>query len=732
MPLLLMPVAMLLSVRLWMSDGYFYLIYFPLALMVAMLLVFDWRAVPGIILSLSSSYFFRYDTMQAIIIVGIFLLTLLCGWTGYRLQTLRRWRVDYGNLEVMPARLFWLVFFVPTLLTSLMQLMTSLGLLPLYQSVFSREPFSLHTLLNLQSLQLTCLTMIQICYLFIRSLRNPRFIYLCYLRIRSQSSPNVRLMEYLLWWGVIVFFLVALTRVSEPQHNLLNTDYGLPLLLPLMLWAAVRFGYLFTSLSWGILLIVLYQLHDRFINISVDPRYLSVLSANLLVFSLSILFISVISSRQRRTIARVRAAALNDSVMNLPNLRALNKALGSHPCSTLCFISIPDLDRLTRTYGLRVRIQYKRGLANYLKPELLPGEEVYQLPGFDLVMRLTDREHTARIENIAARLKDYHLSWNGLPIHTQLGVSYCSVRPPVLHLYELLGEMGRMAEVSLTSGMAENLQQNINLPVQHQITKKIALLDEIQLALRMNGFLLMAQKNCGIRGDDYYEITLRMPDRNGGLVQPAELFMVINEFGLHWAVNRWVIATTLAFIDRHRETMPGLRVSVNLYTASLCRPKLAGEVKALLAQFDVEAWQLILVVAESPILTDYSWGNRSIAQLRQQGSRVAINNFGSGYSSFASLKDVQVDMLTIDGNFVCNMANNSLDNQIIESICALARLRNMQVVAKCVATEEVAGVLRKLGVDYLQGPLFGQPFRLEDLTGENPDKSDKNYQGISL
>ncbi|MGE9552345.1 EAL domain-containing protein [Erwinia amylovora] len=715
LPLILMPIATLISVRLWVLEGYVYLIYLPLAMMIAMLLVYDWGAFPGIIIGLAAYYFNRYAPPHALIIVCGFVGSLLCGWTGYRLQAGRRWSVELVDLRLIPCRLFWLVFMIPALFTSSLQLMATMGLLPLTRSIFSREFLSLHSLLNLQSLLLSCLTMLPICHQFIRCLRNPGFIRLGYHRILRQASPEVKNLEYILWMGLVAFMLLVLAQFDGSKQNLLSTDYGLPLLLPVMLWAAVRFGYLFTSFSWAMLLMVVYQMRDRFLQAVTDPYHLAVMSANLLVFSLTILIMSAISTRQRQILALAKAAALNDPVMNMPNLRALGIALEKSPRSTLCFLSIPDLDRLSRTYGLRLRIQYKRSLATHLKPDLLPGEEVYQLPGFDLVMRLDEEAPLERIENLAARLKDYHLSWEGLPIHPQVGLSYCYVRPPILHLYELLGEMSGMAEVSLTSGVVESLHQNSTTPVQSLVTQKISLLNDIQQALKTDGFQLMAQQICGVRGDDYYEIMLRMKDSQGDSVKPGLLHLVVNEFGLHWHVDRWVLAQTLAFINTHRETLPGLRFSINLFAASLCRPQLAREVEALLREHNVEAWQLIFEVEESPILTDYSWGNRSIAQLRNLGCRVAIDDFGSGYASYARLKEVQVDMLKIDGSFVRNMIHNSLDYQIIESTCVIARLKKMQILAKCVETEEEDDLLRRLGVDYLQGPLYSQPRPLQEV-----------------
>ncbi|WP_338544123.1 EAL domain-containing protein [Erwinia aphidicola] len=139
------------------------------------------------------------------------------------------------------------------------------------------------------------------------------------------------------------------------------------------------------------------------------------------------------------------------------------------------------------------------------------------------------------------------------------------------------------------------------------------------------------------------------------------------------------------------------------------------ELAARLKASDIEPWQLIIEVAESPMLSDHSWVNRTIAQLRQLGCRVAIDDFGTGYASYASLKVVQVDMLKIDGSFIRNMLNNSLDYQIIESICMVARLKRMQIVAESVENEETASALRKLGVDYLQGVAIGEALPLQDL-----------------
>jgi len=123
-------------------------------------------------------------------------------------------------------------------------------------------------------------------------------------------------------------------------------------------------------------------------------------------------------------------------------------------------------------------------------------------------------------------------------------------------------------------------------------------------------------------------------------------------------------------------------------------------------------------VTESNSLTNINQANQTLGQLQQMGCRVAIDDFGTGYASYARLKNVNADILKIDGSFIRNLTSNSLDYQIVASICHLARMKKMQVVAEYVESEEVRSAAVSLGIDYLQGFLIGKPEPLEALAGD--------------
>jgi EAL domain-containing protein (putative c-di-GMP-specific phosphodiesterase class I)/integral membrane sensor domain MASE1 len=718
LPLLLMPLSTQLSIRLVVEGGYVYLIYLPLAMYLAMLLVFDWRAMPGIALVLSLYYFSRFSPLPAALIISVTLAVLALGMKGYKLHAGRRGKADYGGLSLAQVRLLWLAFLMPTLFVFGMQGVATTGVVALDGTVFTPGLFTLHTLLNYQSVLLSCVTMVQIYYFAIRCIRKPRFIRVIYCRLTHQRAANLHPYECVAWLSLVAFLLVMLLLMQQSEDNLLASDYGLPLLLPLMLWSAMRFGYLFTSLSWAVLLVVLYQLRDRFLCPETEPYHLAVMSANLLVFSLTILMMAAISTRQRRILIKTRLAALSDPVFNLPNLRALSADLNEIPLTLLFYLSIPELDRLSRMYGLRLRIQYKRSLANYLLNDLQPGEDVYQLPGFDLAIRLNYTARQQRIESIEASLKAFHLRWEGLPIHPDIGISYCTVRRPVTHLYELLGEMSAMAEQSLRTGVAESLLRNNSLPVQRRIAEKVAVIDEIRDRLRNQGYPILAQRVQGVRGDDYYDLTLSMQDSSGQTLSPERL----DELGLSWEVDRWTLEHVLAFADRQRDRLAVSRFAVTLFISSLCRPTLAKEIKGYLELYDLQPWQLIIQVADSPLMNQARWGGRSALQLLQLGCRVVVTDFGSEFAGYARLKELEGDMLKVDARFISSMLQDCLDYQVIAAICALAQSKRMGVIACGVNSPETEQALRQLGVDYFQGEAIGAARPLQEMIQAGVEK----------
>lgn len=716
LPVIFLPLFSYASTYTHLNGGIIALYYMPLAFLLTLLLFFGLSALPGIILAL----FLRYHSMSGIFetaaVICHFIVPLTLSWGGYRVFSPPRNMVAYGDAKLMALRIFWQVLCPSTLFLVLFQFAVYLGIYETRQSMAGLNPLTIRTLVNFQGLLVGGLTGVPLSYLLIRVIRHPRYLKALISQIRTQIDKKVTIAEFILWLAALGGLLSLLLLPLSDNSSIFSTNYTLSLLMPLMLWGAMRFGYKLMSIIWTPVLMIAIHFFYRYIPLGQGyDIQLAITSSSYLVFSFIVIYMSMLATRQRVITTHARRLAFLDPVVHMPNLRALTRALTKSPWSALCMLRVPELEVLGRNYGVLLRIQYKQKLAEWLKSSLQPNECVYQLSGCDLAIRLNTEAHALRIEEIDQKIKQFRFIWDGMSLQPQVGMSYCCVRSPVTHLYLLLGELSIMADLSLSTNHPENLQQRGAMHLQRTLKDKVAMMNRLQWALEQNEFRLMVQRVQGIRGDHYHEILIRMPGENGVLLSPDKFLPVALEFGLSSRVDLWVLEHTLQFMAGHRDKLPGQRFAVNLSSSTICRSQFPLDVHRLLKQYGIEAWQLIFEITESSGFGNADLARQTVKQLQKMGCRVAIDDFGTGYASYAQLKNIDADMLKIDGSFIRNIADNSLDYQIVASMCHLARMKNMLVVAEFVESEAIRSAVNSLGIDYLQGYLIGKPETLESM-----------------
>ncbi|EMX8896575.1 sensor domain-containing phosphodiesterase [Enterobacter bugandensis] len=716
LPVVLLPVLSVANTFTHLGDGIAALYYLPLSFLLSLMMFFGLEALPGIVLSLFIRYYPSVGMFETVAGVLHFIVPIVLSWGGYRVFAPRRNMTAYGDVRLMAQRIFWQAFCPATLFLLLFQFAVYLGVYESRQSLAGLNPLNIRTLINYQALLVSGLTGVPLSYLLIRLIRHPRYLKSLISQIRNQIDKKVTRAEFLIWAIALAGLLSLLLLPMNENSSIFTTNYTLSLLMPVMLWGAMRFGYKLISLIWIPILLV--SIHYFYRYIPVNQGYdiqLAITSSSYLVFSFVVIYMSMLATRQRAVNKRSRRLALLDPVLHMPNLRALSRDLAKNPWSALCLLRVPELEILGRNYGVLLRIQYKQQLAQWINGTLQPNEQVYHLTGCDMAVRLNAESHQQRIETLDEHIKQFRFVWDGMPLQPQVGVSYCYVRSPVNHLYLVLGELGVVADLSLSSNHPENLQQRGAVHLQRSLKDKVAVMSRLQRALDNNAFTLLVQPVRGLRGDSYHEVLLRMTDANGLLISPEQFLPIAQEFGLSSRVDLWVLEHTLRFLAAHRERLPGQRFAINLAPSTVCRVQFPLEVSRLLAKYAIEPWQLIFEVTECSTFCNAEQGLHILRQLQKMGVRIAIDDFGTGYASYARLKSVDADILKIDGDFIRNIVNNSLDYQIVASICHLARMKKMLVVAEYVETEEIRSAVHALGIDYVQGYLIGRPAPLESL-----------------
>lgn len=207
-----------------------------------------------------------------------------------------------------------------------------------------------------------------------------------------------------------------------------------------------------------------------------------------------------------------------------------------------------------------------------------------------------------------------------------------------------------------------------------------------------------------------FEVLLRMRDPDGKSVPTARLIAAAENSGRMGMIDRWVMTTTLHWIQAHRHRLRQTRfVCMNLSGSSLNDEKFIQDVFALLEQNIDIAPRLCLEITESVALHDIEKTRLFIDQVRGYGVKVALDDFGAGYTSFSYLKDLPSDLLKIDGNFIVHINHHPANVAIVEAIVNLAQNLGMKTVAEWAEDLATVQTLAEIGVDYVQGFAIARP-----------------------
>jgi EAL domain-containing protein (putative c-di-GMP-specific phosphodiesterase class I) len=207
-----------------------------------------------------------------------------------------------------------------------------------------------------------------------------------------------------------------------------------------------------------------------------------------------------------------------------------------------------------------------------------------------------------------------------------------------------------------------------------------------------------------------FEVLLRMRDANGKLVPTNTIIAAAEESGVAPALDKWIIQTTLEWLDKHQDQLGNTNfICLNMNGMSLNDQKFIDEFFSLLQLHRHIAHLLCIEITESVALKDLNDIHTFIEQLHSIGVRVALDDFGAGYTSFSYLKQLPADALKIDGSFIQSMTARPADVAIVEAIVALAHNLGMQSIAEWVEDCATLETLARLGVDYVQGYAVSHP-----------------------
>lgn len=213
----------------------------------------------------------------------------------------------------------------------------------------------------------------------------------------------------------------------------------------------------------------------------------------------------------------------------------------------------------------------------------------------------------------------------------------------------------------------------------------------------------------------HYEVLLRIRDENGQMISPFELILAAENNGYIFEIDLWVVRAALSRLAINLEHNCRDRLAINLSARSFGTPSVIAQIVAEIEHRSIPGELIIFEITETAALPDFAKAQEHIEKLKSMGCAIALDDFGVGYSSFHSVRELALDYVKIDGSFVLDILDNHKNRYFVRSLCRIARDLGLLTIAEYVENEQLSHELHRIGVDFSQGYYIGKPMPAEQI-----------------
>jgi diguanylate cyclase (GGDEF)-like protein len=441
--------------------------------------------------------------------------------------------------------------------------------------------------------------------------------------------------------------------------------------------------------------------------------------------------------------ARLVYQASHDSLTGLINRRefeqrldrALESALLQGREHVLCYMDLDQFKIINDTSGHGAGDELLRQLAMMLKSDLRERDTLARLGGDEFALLLENcsvADAMEVVDKFRADVQRYRFKWEDRIFSIGLSAGVVAINHMSGSAVSLLSAADAACYVAKGQGrnrihLYESRDSEL---VRHRgeikwITRIQKAMEEKRLRLAWQEIICIhdAPSKPGKQIYRHVELLLRMQDEDGTEILPMAFIPAAERYLIMPMLDAWVIEETLRACRRHLDKKADTHIlfAVNLSGASLKDAEFRQRLLELLqGQFDAGP-HLCFEITETAAIGNLTVVNQFIEAMREFGCQFALDDFGSGLSSFTYLKNLKVDFLKIDGAFVRDIATNAIDRSMVEAIHRIGHQMGLITVAEYVESDQVLAILRQIGVDYAQGNWLHRPEPLATLCGENAE-----------
>ena len=439
----------------------------------------------------------------------------------------------------------------------------------------------------------------------------------------------------------------------------------------------------------------------------------------------------------KRALARqLQHQALHDPLTGLSNRRGFERRLTALLASArdqrrehaLCYLDLDHFKIVNDTCGHAAGDELLRQLPGLLQPLVGDLESIARLGGDEFALVLEDcplGQAACIAERVRDAIRDFRFTWQYRTFTIGASIGVVGVTAQSGGLISVLGAADAACYVAKDQG-----PNHVHVSYPHDLAiirrrGEMRWVARIKTALEEGHFRLHYMSIARLGGADaprHHELLLRLAEpKSGRLILPSQFLPAAERYQLMPQVDRWVIENALAALGSAARREPECRehrFGINLSGESLRDARLLSFIQDALDRHAVPPSMIYFELTETAAIANLGAAIEFIRGLKALGCELALDDFGSGMSSFAYLKQLPVDMLKIDGSFVKDLLTSPVDQAIVRAVQAVGTQMNILTIAEYVETDAIAEALRQMGIHFGQGHAIALARPLEEFPAQ--------------
>ncbi len=401
-------------------------------------------------------------------------------------------------------------------------------------------------------------------------------------------------------------------------------------------------------------------------------------------------------------------------------LRALQTAQTDSKEHALCYLDLDQFKIINDTCGHVAGDELLRQLSAVLREKVRKRDTLARLGGdeFGVLVEHCSLEQAQRVaESVRDAIKRFRFLWGERSFNVSVSIGLVPITTTsgsITNVLSMADAACYVAKDKGANGIHISRQDDVELASRQ---KEMQWVEVINRALEQDRLHISRQPIVpiadGKKTGHFHELLVRMEDEDGNIVLPRNFMSAAERYNLTTELDRWVISSALKWLASHPLYVRDLFLcSINLSGHSLGDQKFLEFVIQQFDQTGVSPAKICFEVTETAAIANLTTASRFFKALGNSGCRFALDDFGSGLSSFAYLRNLPVDFLKIDGAFVKDIVDDPIALAMVCSINDIGHVMGKQTIAEFVENEAILRKLKEIGVDFAQGHAVGPPMRI--------------------